>query len=226
MSGSTWGDLNTSYSFASVKRNLFMTSQGSGDDQVVAMVEWIKSKLSDNAKVARANLATNRLPESMHTGSHASLNCRGALLLNTHQALLNASPADMVASKAEAGLWLQMIPQLHHQVGTANLAMQTGPATCAQLLRLPVSLNTNKQRLMAMGLTQKWEIRLQKQTLLLICGPWHVHQLFTNCLGCKSLPNASLTLFLRTLPTAECAYEVSAVLMDAVAILHDLSLCF
>ena len=98
------GDLNTSYSFASVNRNLFMTSQGSGDDQVVAMVEWIKSKLSDNAKVARANLATNRLPESMHTGSHASLNCRGALLLNTHQALLNASPADMVASKAEAGL--------------------------------------------------------------------------------------------------------------------------
>ena len=63
------GDLNTSYSFASVNRNLFMTSQGSGDDQVVAMVEWIKSKLSDHAKIARASLASNRLPESMGTGS-------------------------------------------------------------------------------------------------------------------------------------------------------------
>lgn len=67
------GDLNTSYSFASVNGYLFMTSQGSGNHQAVAMVEWIKSKLSDNAREARAGLATNRLPESMHTGSQASL---------------------------------------------------------------------------------------------------------------------------------------------------------
>ena len=39
------GGLNTSYSFASVTRHLFMTSRASGDDHIVAMVEWIKSKL-------------------------------------------------------------------------------------------------------------------------------------------------------------------------------------
>lgn len=98
------GDLNTSYSFLSVNKNLFMTSQGRGDVKVVAMVEWIKSKLSDNAKEVRASLATNRFSESMPTGSQASLYCRGALLLHTHQTLLNASPAGMVPSKAEAGL--------------------------------------------------------------------------------------------------------------------------
>ncbi len=64
------GDLNTSYIFAIVERNLFMTSQGVGDDQVVAVVAWIKSRLSDDAKAARASLATNRLPENIHTGSH------------------------------------------------------------------------------------------------------------------------------------------------------------
>ena len=95
-----------------------MTS-GSGDDRVAAMVKWIKSKLIDNANMVQAGLATkinflsqcqivsshhNHLPESMHTGSQASLNCCGALLLDTHQALLNALPASMVACKAEVGL--------------------------------------------------------------------------------------------------------------------------
>ncbi len=63
------GDLNTTYIFASVKRKLFMTSQGVGNHRVVAVVDWMKSRLSDDAKVARASLATNRLPENMHTGS-------------------------------------------------------------------------------------------------------------------------------------------------------------
>ncbi|KAL3131098.1 hypothetical protein ABBQ38_000409 [Trebouxia sp. C0009 RCD-2024] len=71
------GDLNTSYSFASVNGYLFMTSQGSGNHQAVAMVEWIKSKLSDNAREARAGLATNRLPESMHTDNPATTSSSG-----------------------------------------------------------------------------------------------------------------------------------------------------
>ena len=100
------GDLNTSYTFASVNRNLFMTSQGSGGDRAVAMVEWIKSKLSDDATVARAGLATNRRPERMHTGSHASLKSCDALLHNIHPASLSVSPAGMLASKAEAELVL------------------------------------------------------------------------------------------------------------------------
>ena len=47
-----------------------MTAQASGDHQGVAVTQWIKSKIGDDAKVARAGLATNRLPENMRTGSH------------------------------------------------------------------------------------------------------------------------------------------------------------
>lgn len=47
-----------------------MTSQGVGHHQVVAVVDWVKSRLRDDARVAQASLATNRLPENMHTGSH------------------------------------------------------------------------------------------------------------------------------------------------------------
>ena len=64
------GDLNTSYAFASVGKSLFMTAQASGDHQAMAMTQWIKSKIRDDAKVARAGLTTNRLPENMHRGSH------------------------------------------------------------------------------------------------------------------------------------------------------------
>lgn len=71
------GDLNNSFAFASIGKNLFMTAQGNGDHQVVAMTQWMKSKISGDAKVARAGLATNRLPENMHTGSH----CLHAMVL-------------------------------------------------------------------------------------------------------------------------------------------------
>jgi len=64
------GDLNTTYSFASRKRKLFMTSQGVGNHRVVAAVDWMKSRLTDVAEVARASLATNRLSENMRTSTH------------------------------------------------------------------------------------------------------------------------------------------------------------
>ncbi len=64
------GDLNTTYSFASKKSKLFMTSQGVGIHRVVAAVDWMKSRLTEDAEVARGSLSTNRLPDNMHTGSH------------------------------------------------------------------------------------------------------------------------------------------------------------
>jgi hypothetical protein len=112
---------------------------------------------------------------------------------------------------------MQMILRLTHPVGTLNKAVQTGPATLAHPLLLPVSPNTNKQTLMAVVVTQSWEIKLRKQNLLLICGPWHAHQHFTNCWGCKNLLNALLTLFLRTLAIAKSSCEASAVFIVIVA---------
>lgn len=77
-----------------------MTSQGVGNHRVVAEVEWMKSRLTYDAKVARASLATNRLPENMHTGSH----CLPVTAIASYSSgMQNASLASMLASKAEAG---------------------------------------------------------------------------------------------------------------------------
>ena len=107
---------------------------------------------------------------------------------------------------------LQVNLQMTHLMEAPNTVAQTSPTVLVQPLLLLMHRNTNERTVMAMEVTLSWEIRLQKHNLLLICGPWHAHQHFTSCWGCKSLPNALLTHFLRTLPIAKSVCELLSVL--------------